>query len=118
MEAKNQAKEAQSADREVRNEMDLGGGRTVSLDEAIDALQSINGPAETIAHRVNAERDDTALLVLGQVDKGEGCATIRALMGNGKEISFMIARAMKEEPSFKAAIMTALMTERLMKILD
>lgn len=26
MEAKNQAKEAQCADREVRNEMDLGGG--------------------------------------------------------------------------------------------
>ncbi len=108
----------QTNDRVVRSAEDLGEGRTVSLDEAVNALESFNGPIETIAHRANNEHDDTALLVIGQVDKGEGCTTIRALIGNGLEISFAIARAMKEEPAFRAAVRRALMIDKFSSILD
>lgn len=88
-------------------EIDLEKGRTVSLDEAIDALQSIRDSAETIAHRVKAERDDTALLILGQVGKGEKCTSLEVEIGNNLEMAAIIALAMKENPRLRVVIEAA-----------
>ena len=88
-------------------EIDLEKGRTVPLDEAIDALRSIKDSAETIAHRVKAEHDDTALLILGQVDMGKKCTCLEVKIGNNLRMVAMIAHTMKENPRLRAVIEAA-----------
>ena len=103
-------------DRVIRDANDLEGGRIVSLEEAVDALQSFERPAKTIAHRASAECDDTALLILGQINTGENLTCVRTLVGKNEEIASMIAYAMKTDPNFKAIIVAAVMAESVMSI--
>jgi hypothetical protein len=98
--------------RVIKNAKELGELRAVSLDEAVNALVDINEAAETIAHRANACQDSTALMVLGQIDRGENkIATVRSIIGTTTELSFMICEAMRKVPALKIIIKQTLLAE-------
>lgn len=95
-------------DRRINTAADLGERRAVSLEEALDALFSINEPLETIAHRINSEKDDSAVLIVARMDKGDdSSARLTALLGNGVNAASALAETMIADPQFKTVIRAA-----------
>jgi hypothetical protein len=83
--------------------------KTITAEEAEVALKEMLGKAETVGNFAKgAEDNDTALLCVGALDKGEGTTVLAVgLMGSMEDNVTALLRAMAENPPLRRVVMKA-----------